>query len=132
MTDRQRRIRPELREKARELRRPQTPAEQVLWASLQDRRLDGLKFRRQHPIGPFIADFYCAECHLVIEIDGDVHSDQVEYDGARSEWLNERGYTVLRFTNQEVQHQMRAVLEEIWTCARGSASAQSEGEDLKG
>jgi len=84
---------------ARELRQPQTPAEVKLWAHLRSRQIDGLKFRRQHPIDRFIIDFYCAEAKLCIEIDGDSHAEQAEYDQARTEYLNERGYTVMRFTN---------------------------------
>jgi very-short-patch-repair endonuclease len=72
-----------------------------------------LKIRRQHPIDRFIIDFYCAEAKLCIEIDGDSHADQIEYDQARTAYLNERGYTVIRFTNREVWQQFDAVLQRI-------------------
>ena len=107
------RIYPPLLERARELRQPQTPAEQRLWNALRDRRLGGFKFRRQHPIGRFIVDFFCHECALVVEVDGDSHVTQVEYDQARTEWLNNRGYIVVRFTNQDVYKRFQAVLEAI-------------------
>jgi type I restriction enzyme R subunit len=67
------RIEPMILQRARELRQPQTPAEEKLWYWLRDSQLEGMKFRRQHPIGRFIVDFYCAEKKLVIEVDGDTH-----------------------------------------------------------
>jgi very-short-patch-repair endonuclease len=113
MTDEQRRIYPPVLERARELRQPQTPIESKLWARLRDRQLGGFKFRRQHPIGRFVVDFYCADCRLVVEVDGDLHADQVEYDQARTDWLSERGYTVIRFPSRAVQNQLEAVLAAI-------------------
>jgi very-short-patch-repair endonuclease len=107
------RIYPPLLTAARELRQPQTPAETKLWARVRNHQLDGLKIRRQHPIDRFIIDFYCAEAKLCIEIDGDSHAEQVEYDQARTAWLNERGYAVIRFTNREVFNQCEAVCQEI-------------------
>ncbi len=119
-TDKQHRIYPPILAAARELRQPQTPAEIKLWARLRDRQLAGYKFRRQHPIGRFIVDFYCAEHQLVIEIDGDSHAEQVEYDQARTQWLNEEGYRVIRFSNREVFNQLEAVLEAILDeCVKG-------------
>jgi very-short-patch-repair endonuclease len=112
-TEKQHRIYPPLLNAARELRQPQTPAEVKLWSRLRNRQLDGLKIRRQHPIDRFIIDFYCAEAKLCIEIDGDSHAEQVEYDQARTEYLNERGYTIIRFTNREVFNQCEAVLQQI-------------------
>jgi very-short-patch-repair endonuclease len=114
MTEKKHRVYPPLLARARELRQPQTPAESRLWLRLRDRQLGGLKFRRQHPIGRLIADFYCAASQQVIEIDGDSHSEQTEYDLARTEWLSERGYRVIRFPNLDVYHRLDAVLEAIW------------------
>ena len=71
---------PILLQAARELRQPQTPAEQKLWSHLHNRQLNGFKFRRQHPIDRFIIDFYCDEARLCIEVDGDSHAEQIEYD----------------------------------------------------
>ena len=104
---------PKMIQRARELRQRQTPAEARLWQALRSRQANGLKFRRQHPIGPYIADFYCAQVQLVIEIDGDSHAEQVEYDQARTAWLESQGYRVLRYTNSEVQENITAVLENI-------------------
>ena len=103
-----------LLERARELRHPQTQAEQRLWRLLRNRRLASYKFRRQHPIDRFIVDFFCHDCALVIEVDGASHASQVEYDQARTQWLNDHGYTVIRFTNDEVLQQPNVVLEAIF------------------
>jgi 5-methyltetrahydrofolate--homocysteine methyltransferase len=81
---------------------------------LRNRSL-GYKFRRQHPIDRFIVDFYCAEAKLCIEIDGASHLEpsQVKYDAARTAWLEDGGYTVIRFTNHDVRYKMNVVLDEI-------------------
>ncbi|QJB43482.1 Eco57I restriction-modification methylase domain-containing protein [Dolichospermum flos-aquae] len=99
--------------RARELRQTQTPAEQVLWECLRDRRLCDAKFRRQHNIGRFIADFYCHSAKLVIELDGSVHNSQVEQDQERDAWMRSQGITVLRFRNQEVFDDLERVLLRI-------------------
>lgn len=112
MSEKRHRIHPTIMARARELRQPQTPAERKLWMRLRNGQI-GPKFRRQHPIGRFIVDFYCAKSRLVIEIDGDSHLDQVEYDAERTAWLVEQGYRVIRFTNREVDQQSDAVLEAI-------------------
>ena len=100
-------------ENARELRKNATPTEDLLWQELRNRKLCSFKFRRQHPIERFIVDFYCAQHRLAVEIDGDVHAEQREYDAARTEWLEARGYRVIRFTNDQVFRQLPAVLETI-------------------
>jgi very-short-patch-repair endonuclease len=84
---------PDILQRARELRQPQTPAEERLWYWLRNSQLEGMKFRRQHPVGRFIVDFYCAEKKLVIEVDGDTHftPEQMAYDAARTAWLEEQG-----------------------------------------
>jgi very-short-patch-repair endonuclease len=111
--EKQHRLYPPLLAAARELRQPQTPAEQKLWPRLRDRQLAGFKFRRQHPIDRFIVDFYCAETKLCVEIDGDSHAEQAEYDQARTAYLNESGYSVIRFTNREVFKHLEVVLQQI-------------------
>jgi len=102
-----------IQERAQALRRDQTPAEQHLWARLRRKQLYGLKFRRQHPMGRYIVDFCCISSKLIVEIDGDSHADQRAYDRERTTWLEKQGYTVIRFTNSEVAHQLDAVLEAI-------------------
>ena len=98
---------------ARELRRESTDAEHWLWQRLRDRRLLGLKFRRQVPIGPYIADFVCKERSLVIEIDGSQHLEQEGYDRRRTAFLEQQGYGVVRYWNNEVLGQGEAVLESL-------------------
>jgi len=112
-------VSPELRQRARELRQSLTEAEIKLWGKLRNRQLRGLKFRRQHPIGSFIADFYCAEHRLVIEIDGKYHQSQIGYDEYRTKWLIDHGYQVIRFSNDEVIEQVDQVVAKILdSCAR--------------
>ena len=99
----------------RELRQSSTKAEKILWEYLRNRNLDGLKFRRQHPIDKFIADFYCHERKLVVELDGAVHDDKMnaQYDEARTYELKGSGIKVIRFRNREVENNISFVLNEI-------------------
>jgi len=105
----------ELISRARQLRRDQTDAEKRLWYHLRARRLGGHKFRRQHPVGPYIADFYCEAARLVVEVDGGGHNEpgQRVYDQRRTEVLAGFGIRVVRFWNNEVLVQTEAVLEAI-------------------
>ncbi len=113
MSNKRKRVSPKTRKYARELRRELTPIEAILWQRLRSRRLAGLKFRRQHPIGHFITDFYCAERKLAIEIDGDTHAEQGRYDTSRTAWLEEQGIKVIRFNNRDVLDNLPSVLEVI-------------------
>ena len=99
--------------RARALRKNLTDAEKLLWRHLRDRQLDGCKFRRQHPIGKFIVDFVCVEKKLVIEVDGGQHATKVEADLQRSEYLRKKGYSTLRFWNNEVLQKTESVLEAV-------------------
>ena len=99
--------------KARELRKAPTDAERALWKHLRLRQAGGYKFRRQQPIGHYIVDFVCLEQKLVIELDGGQHSQQVDYDLARSEFLASQGFRVLRFWNNQVLKQPDAVKAAI-------------------
>ncbi|HNX56792.1 MAG TPA: endonuclease domain-containing protein [Prolixibacteraceae bacterium] len=94
----------ETKARAAELRKSMTYAEKVLWQQLRNRKMEGLKFRRQHPVNIFILDFYCHEKKLAIEVDGGIHlsEDQREWDENRTFELNEFVITVLRFANEEV------------------------------
>ncbi len=98
---------------AKALRSSQTEAEQRLWYHLRAHRFMGLKFKRQKPIGRYIADFVCLEHRLIIEIDGGQHAEQLVYDLRRDTWLRSRGYTLLRFWNNDVMQQLDSVLEKI-------------------
>ena len=102
-----------LRDRARQLRRDQTDVEGKLWFRLRARQLSGAKFRRQYPIGAFIADFCCYEQRLVIEIDGGHHAEYVEADQRRTDFFVSQGYRVLRFWNNEVMENIDGVLEQI-------------------
>lgn len=120
------RIHPAIRQFARELRQPQTPAEATLWQHLRNRNLE-YKFRRQHAIEFFIVDFYCAEVKLCIEIDGDSHlsKEQQEYDAARTEYLESLGRKVIRFTNDNVRYNIHAVVQSIIdTCNRLKSTSE--------
>ncbi|MGN0186957.1 MAG: endonuclease domain-containing protein [Paludibacteraceae bacterium] len=99
-------------EKASMLRSTMTHAETLLWNKLKNRQL-GVKFRRQHPLDIFIADFYCHACKLVIEIDGDIHNFQHEYDIGRTAELQRYGIRVIRFTNEDVESHIEQVVERI-------------------
>jgi very-short-patch-repair endonuclease len=97
---------PELWEKlkplAREMRQTPTPAESALWQLLRNRRVTGAKFRRQHAIERFIVDFICLEHKLIIEVDGEIHQHQQDYDTVRQAFLEYQGFCVLRFSNEAV------------------------------
>ena len=106
---------PKIFENARTLKKVMTTAEKILWNRLRNRKLKGFKFRRQHPIDVFIADFYCHEAKLVVEVDGRMHSLAVvkEYDAGRTHEIEKLGITVIRFTNEEVIKDINEVLEKI-------------------
>jgi len=110
-------LRNKLIEQARRMRKDPTQAEALLWEKLRKRRLGGLKFRRQHIINPFIVDFYCPAAKFVIEVDGSVHKHQKEYDRVREEYLEELGYKIVRFRNEEVIENIEMVLAGVYnTC----------------
>lgn len=90
-----------------------TLAEKRLWQHLRAKQMNGLHFRRQEPVGNYIADFYCAAVKLVIELDGDSRSECAEADALRDEVLRSEGYTVLRFHNAQVFNDLTGVLETI-------------------
>ncbi|MGV3482999.1 MAG: endonuclease domain-containing protein [Planctomycetaceae bacterium] len=98
---------------ARRLRQRQTKAESLLWSALRAGKLCGLKFRRQHPIGPFFADFACCQHSIVIEIDGPCHNDRIEDDRRRQSCLEREGWCVMRFSNDDVLNDVDAVARSI-------------------
>ncbi len=97
------------------LRRNMTRAEKILWQRIRNRQLDGYKFRRQHPIDTFVADFFCYQAMLVVEIDGQVHNEesQAERDIERAQILNRHKIRVIRFTNNQIENHIDYVLNEI-------------------
>jgi len=108
-------------ETARNLRRQQTQAEKVFWEKVRSKRFKGLKFRRQHPIEfeyygqirHFIADFYCPELGLIVEIDGGIHEQQKGYDKLRTEILNNLDYRVIRYSNSDVLEKIDEVMQKL-------------------
>ncbi|MBM3933762.1 MAG: endonuclease domain-containing protein [SAR202 cluster bacterium] len=107
-----------LRPVALGMRSASTAAEDALWQRLRNRRLDGLRFRRQHSIDRFIVDFYSPEAKLVLEIDGPIHDTQQEQDEIRQDILESLGFTILRFTNEDVLENIDAVLKKISEAAQ--------------
>jgi adenine-specific DNA-methyltransferase len=102
--------------RARSLRRGQTDADRKLWRLLHSRRLGDAKFQRNHPIGNFFADFCCLKARLVVEVDGGQHADETQaaYDRRRTAYLRSRGFTVMRFWNEEILKESDRVLEQIY------------------
>lgn len=103
-------------ELAKQLRKNMTPAEKLLWQHLRNNRLNGLKFRRQQIIDGFIVDFYCHFAQLVVEVDGEIHQQQIEYDRERDEVLKKRGLRLLRLKNEDVINNIEGVLQMILAC----------------
>ena len=105
----------ELKEKAKEMRNKPTEAEKMLWNVLSDKGIGNYKFRRQHIIGEYIVDFVCLEKRLIIEVDGSIHNEleQIEHDKQRTEWLESKGFKVIRFTNNQVLSDLFNTIENI-------------------
>jgi len=100
---------------AKELRKNATEAETILWSKLNKNKVLGLQFRRQHPINMFIADFYCPKINLVIEVDGSIHEipEFKVHDNGRSDFLNDNGITVIRFSNEQITNEIDSTMKEI-------------------
>src|SRR5215470_16284111 len=117
MSDRPRSIynNPKKKERRKQLRNEGTVAEAVLWTYLQKRQLLGKKFRRQYSIGPYVVDFYCPECSLIVELDGKRHFSilREDYEEERARYLQEKGLQILRFENRVVRENAESVLETI-------------------
>ncbi len=101
---------------ARRLRREQTEVERKLWSRLRNRRLNGSKFKRQVPKGPYVVDFCCNEARLIIELDGGQHAEDkaVAHDAKRTRYLQESGYRIVRFWNSEICENLDGVVQTIW------------------
>jgi very-short-patch-repair endonuclease len=108
---------PKLKQLSQELRKNMTDAEKLLWSKLRMKQLKGLMFSRQKPLGGYIADFYCHQARLVIEVDGGQHfsDDSIEYDRIRDEFMRCAGLTVIRFTNTDVLKNIEGVMDIIET-----------------
>ena len=101
------------RQFARQLRKNMTDAERKLWSLLRRRQLLGYKFRRQQPLGPYIVDFVCLKNKLVIEVDGGQHAEQQDDDACRTQWLEDKGFKVVRFWNHDVLMKPESILQAI-------------------
>ena len=110
-----RQVTPELLERARQLRQQMTPTEVLLWDVLRDNQVGDCRFRRQHPVGTFVLDFYCPAARLAVEVDGSIHDREgaKETDAARQEEIEAFGVRVLRFRNEQVTENREAVVEII-------------------
>ena len=124
----------DIRAWAREMRGQMTDAEMLLWKILRGRRIGNAKFRRQHPMGRYILDFYCHEKKFGIELDGGQHAENVNYDQRRDNWLLMQGVHVLRFWNNQVLAETEAVVEVIYCAllARNSAGSLIPGPSPAG
>ena len=103
----------EMHERAKKLRLEMTPAEKILWKALRTNKLNGLHFRRQQIIDGYFADFYCHQHELIVELDGGIHELQKEYDAEREEYLIAIGFRIIRFTNVEINENLKGVLQKI-------------------
>jgi len=120
------------REMAKHMRQHMTVAEKCFWNAVRKRRFPGLRFRRQQVIDGFIADFYCNELRMVIEIDGGIHEKQKDYDKLRDQIINQRGIKVLRFKNEDVINRIEWVLKTIVGHDPTQPSPKALGEGEKG
>ncbi|HXQ37110.1 MAG TPA: endonuclease domain-containing protein [Anaerolineales bacterium] len=103
----------EMLERAKKLRRGMTPQEKILWKELRTNKLNGLHFRRQQVVYGYFADFYCHQHELIVELDGGIHELQKEYDAEREAYLIALGFRIIRFTNEEVNNNLKGVLQKI-------------------
>lgn len=117
---------------ARRLRKDATDAERKLWSALRHKQIEGFKFRRQVPIGEFVADFACLSQRLIIEVDGGQHDAERERDAARTAWLNARGYRVIRFWNNDVLDHLEGVVQTILTALQDHPPPQPPPQGGRG
>ena len=118
--------------KARELRRDPSRAEKPCWELIRTHRMEGIKFRRQHPIGPYFADFVCASKGLVVEIDGDQHADRVEADSQRTALMESCGWRVVRFSARDVVQNPEGIWTAIHCLINESASTPQQATPPNG
>lgn len=125
---------PHAQARARELRQNMTDAERRLWSALRASRLQGIRFRRQQPIGPYIVDFFCAEAKLIIELDGVQHYEEKQFwhDYHRTKWLEARGYQILRVRNYDALKHTASVTEGIWQTIRARQLTKTQSSPLEG
>jgi very-short-patch-repair endonuclease len=120
-----------LKPRAKSMRRDPTEAEALLWERLRGNKL-GAKFRQQHVLDRFVADFFCFRANLIVEVDGPVHKERKDLDEARDELLRRLGYTILRFSNEEVLRNVTAVIAQISVELANLISPSPSGEGAGG
>jgi very-short-patch-repair endonuclease len=110
--------------RARALRKSMSNAERKLWYALRLRQVDGARFRRQHPMGPYVVDFVCLEKRLIVEVDGPQHAEEahIAHDARRDRWLSGEGYRVLRFQTVDVYRNLGGVVDTIWAALQAQAA----------
>ena len=113
------------KQNAKNMRNSPAPAEAILWLYLRKSGLNGLKFRRQQPVGTYVVDFLCCSKKIIIELDGGQHSENQEYDNIRDEFLKKEGYKVIRIWNNHIFNNIEGVIEYIKTCVE-SPTRKSE------
>ena len=111
----------------RQARRNRTEPENRLWQAIRNRQLADAKFRYQVWLGPYLVDFYCADAKLAIEVDGDTHAHQQDYDARRTAWLEQEGFRVIRFSNEDVMRNLNGVAAVICEALMPSPSHASHG-----
>ena len=109
---------------ARQMRHEPTDAERKFWFAVRAHRFSGYKFKRQYPIGPYIADFVCLERRLVIELDGGQHAQRSDYDAERTAYLQTRGFCVLRYWNDEFLRNPDCILDDVWRVLKAPSPAR--------
>lgn len=115
---------------ARQFRKTPTPSEALLWQALRSRKLDGAKFRRQQPIGPFVVDFFAPAYRLVVEIDGPVHAEHQEADRARQDLLEMLGLRFVRVSSAQVETNLPATLARIREAIASSQATETSTSSL--
>jgi very-short-patch-repair endonuclease len=119
-------------ELSRQLRAGMTETEKLLWNKLECKKLDGFRFRKQHPIGRYIVDFYCHSLKLAIEVDGEIHDSQKEYDNNRDNFLSALGCSVLRFSNKQITENLAEVISFVQEHIKKSLQISPPSGDLGG
>ncbi|MFO1187469.1 MAG: endonuclease domain-containing protein [Alphaproteobacteria bacterium] len=116
------------------MRRQQTDSERLLWAAFRRAQIEGVQFRRQQAIGPFVVDFFCPAARLVVEVDGEQHGNDGVHarDVARTRWLEARGYRVLRFWNEDVKNNREGVAETIRLAVRARMTPPPQPSPTRG
>jgi very-short-patch-repair endonuclease len=132
-TSKDRKNRATLRTFAKTMRHVPTDAEKKFWWLVRDRRLGGYKFKRQHPIGNYIADFVCIEAKLIVELDGGQHAEQLEYDAKRDAFFVSQGFRVVRFWNSEfLRHQDAIARKRLAELDGGESPSPQPSPPLRG